>query len=84
MSDPILKRASNTKRIYLRTDFSSLGFGVVTLQPVDDKASLDAMEREISGGQCEFELTKKGPQLFPCAFGSKKIAGYQRHIHGSL
>ena len=81
LSDPILKRTSSTKRIYIRTDFSSLGFGFVALQPGDNKESIEAVEREISGGQCEFELKKKGPRLFPCAFGSKKIAGYQRHVH---
>ena len=84
LSDPIIKRADPEKRVYLRTDFSSIGFGFVVLQPGDDVEGLAAMRREIDGGLCEFDLTKKSPRLYPCAFGAKKIAGYQKHVHGSL
>ena len=31
LSDPLIKRADPEKRIYLRTDFSSIGFGFVAL-----------------------------------------------------
>ena len=84
LADPLLRRADTNKRIYLRTDFSSFGFGFVILQPANDKVSQDAMIREEAGGVCEFDMKKKGPRLLPCAFGSKKIAGYQKHVHGSL
>ena len=84
LADPLLRRADANKRIYLRTDFSSFGFGFVILQPANDKVSQDAMIREEAGGVCEFDMKKKGPRLLPCAFGSKKIAGYQKHVHGSL
>ena len=61
LADPLLRWADTNKRIYLRTDFSSFGFGFVVLQPADDKISQDAMIREQAGGLCEFDVKKKGP-----------------------
>ena len=83
LSDPLLRRADKNKRVYLRTDFSSKGFGFVVLQPGDDKISLDAMKREEEGGVCEFDINKKGPRLLPCAMGAKKLPEFQKHVHGS-
>ena len=41
----------------LKTDFSKFGLGHCLCQPSDDKEAIEAMEREIAGGKCEFELT---------------------------
>ena len=54
------------------------------MQPADNTIPQDAMIREQAGGLCEFDMKTKGPRLLPCAFGSKKIAEYQKHVHGSL
>ena len=83
LTEPVLQRIDRTKRQYLRTDFCALGFGFVVLQPGNDAASLEAMQREIDGGECKFDVKKKGPKLLPCSFGAKKISGYQKHVHGS-
>jgi hypothetical protein len=84
LSKPLLRRVSRTKRPYLRTDFSKLGFGHVLLQPGDDEPSIKAMERENAGGPCEFDLTLGGLRLFPCAFGGRICRGPERYLHSYL
>jgi hypothetical protein len=84
LSKPLLRRISRTKRPYLRTDFSKLGFGHVLLQPGDDEPSITAMERENAGGPCEFDLTLGGLRLFPCAFGGRISRGPERYLHSYL
>jgi hypothetical protein len=42
LSDPCIQRFDHCKLIVLQTDFSSLGFGFVLLQPENDKASTKA------------------------------------------
>ena len=83
LSDPLLARLNRDKRQYLKTDFCKLGFGFVVLQSGDDEKSIKAMEREIAGGPCEFDISKAGPRLRPCSFGSKKLASYQQYLHSS-
>jgi hypothetical protein len=84
LSKPLLWRVSRTKRPYLRTDFSKLGFWHVLLQPGDDEPSISAMNRENAGGPCEFDLTLSGLRLFPCAFGGRICRGPERYLHSYL
>ena len=84
LSKPLLRRVSRTKRPYLRTDFSKLGFGHVLLQPGDDEPSIAAMDRENAGGPCEFDLTLGGLRLFPCSFGGRICRGPERYLHSYL
>lgn len=81
LSKPILQRADITKRFYLKTDFSKVGLGWALCQPDNSKTSLDAMKREDEGGECEFDLTLKGPRLLPIAMGGRKTIGNEQHFH---
>ena len=73
LSDPILQRADIKKRFYIRTDACSRGHGNVLLQSGDDAASLAAMNREINGAECEFELTRASTlKLHPLGFTACK------------
>jgi hypothetical protein len=74
-SGPMLARPSNKKRFYLRTDWSSLGRGAMLVQPSDDSKAIDAMDQEIDGGKCEFDLTISNTtkRLSPIAFISKRV-----------
>eukprot|EP00957_Ditylum_brightwellii_P180992 13788768-Ditylum_brightwellii.AAC.1 len=56
LSKPILKRADPTKQVYLKTNFSAKGLGFVLCQLSDNKESLAAVEREIQGGECKFDI----------------------------
>ena len=58
VSDPCIARYVSTKRNFLLTDYSRLGFGCEIFQPSDDPASLATMQREVEGGDCEFLLPK--------------------------
>jgi hypothetical protein len=74
-SGPMLARPSDEKRFYLRTDWSSLGRGAMLAQPSDNSEAIDAMDQEIDGGKCEFDLTISNTtkRLRPIAFISKRV-----------
>ena len=73
LGDPVLIRPNSEKRFYLRTDASKFGHGNVLLQPGDDKESIAAMNREIAGGNCEFDTsTKCKLRLHPIGFSGRK------------
>ena len=84
VSDPCLARFDHRKRLYLRTDFSSLGFGYAALQPANDDASLAAMRREMAGGECEFMRPKSQLLLRPVAFGGRRSRGNERFHHSYI
>ena len=69
----MLARPSNEKRFYLRMDWSSLGRGAMLAQPSDHPDAIAAMEREIDGAKCEFDLTLSdtNKRFRPIAFISK-------------
>jgi hypothetical protein len=69
LSKPLLQRVSQSKRLYLGTDFSKIGMGFWTAQPGNDEKSIEAMHAEDAGGPCLFELTLGGLHLFACSFG---------------
>jgi hypothetical protein len=54
---PLLATApSDEQRFYfLRTDWSCLGRGPMLAQPNDHPSAIEEMDREIEGGQCEFD-----------------------------
>ena len=84
LADPCLARFDHRKRLYLRTDFSSLGFGYAALQPADDEASLAAMRREMAGGTCEFMKPKSKLLLRPVSFGGRRSRGAERFHHSYI
>jgi hypothetical protein len=82
---PILRRADQRKRFYLKTDFSSNGMGWSLCQPGDDALAWQAMLDEDAGGPCKFELTVGGKlRLFPIAFGCRKCVGNEVHFHSHV
>lgn len=48
LKNPCLAQFDPHKCKYLQTDFSSIGFGYIVLQPRDDQDSLDAMQQEMN------------------------------------
>ncbi len=54
LKDPCLAHFDLHKLTYVRTDFWSVGFGYVILQPSNDQHSLDAMKCEMNGGDFKF------------------------------
>jgi hypothetical protein len=74
-SSPMLARPSDEERLYLRTDWSSLGRGAVLAQPSENPATIEAMNREIAGGKCEFDLaiSNTTKRLQPISFISKRF-----------
>ena len=84
LADPCLKRFNHKLRLYLKTDFSSFGFGYVALQPGSDTPSISAMRREMAGGECEFLQPGTAFTLHPIAFGSRKTRGYETKLHSHL
>ena len=81
LSKPILQRANIEKRFYLKTDFSALGLGFALCQPDDSDESIAAMQREISGGPCEFDFAVSKLRLLLVALGSRRTKGSEIHFH---
>lgn len=85
LSDPCLRRFDYKKRLYLRTDFCALGFGYAACQPGSDQPSLDAMMREMAGGECEFlKEENKHLTLHPVALGARTARGREGKLHSYL
>lgn len=76
-----MQRANVTKRFYLKTDFSRVGLGWALCQPDNSEVSLKAMQHEIEGGDCLFDLNLQSPRLLPVAFGGRKTIGNEQHFH---
>ena len=83
LADPCVKRFDYKLRVYLLTDFSSDGFGYCVAQPGNDTPSLEAMKREIAGGDCEF-LTNAQLTLHPVAFGSRRCRDNEKNFHSHI
>eukprot|EP00978_Attheya_sp_CCMP212_P034836 scaffold148387_cov31-Attheya_sp.AAC.1 len=84
LSAPCLRRHDTGKRNYLRTDFSAKGMGYALLQPEDMDEAISAMNREIAGGPCEFDIKMSSPRLFAVAFGARRNRGYEKCLHSHL
>ena len=74
-----LQRWNSRLRFYIQTDFYAAGMAFVGMQLANDTFSLDAMCREMAGGECMFlkDPHKGGspelvPRLKPVCFSSHK------------
>ena len=84
-SDPCIGRFDYNKRSYLLTDFSKKGFGYDLCQPDSDHpASMEAMRREMEGGDCEFLLPNTTLRLRSTGFGSRRTRGREDSLHSHL
>ena len=81
LSEPILKRPDSSLRFYLKTDWSKMAMGAALLQPATSDSALQAMNEEIGGEQCKFDLTKSGPRLHPVAFISRRTSDPEKSYH---
>ena len=81
---PCIARHDCTKRNYLLTGYSWLGFGYEMFQPSDDPGFLSTMQREVEGGNCEFLLPKSQLELCPTGFGSRACCGKEGSLHYHL
>ncbi len=70
--DPCIQRFDHCKLVVLRSDFSSLGFGYVLLQPGNDKASVRAAQDYRAGKGFSFMTKSSIATLRPICFGGKK------------
>ena len=86
IKDPVLRRPDPDKRFYLRTDACKQGHGNVLLQPSDDEKSLKAMQDEIDGGKCQFDINFKDNslRLFPLRFASRKCSKAETFLHSFM
>ena len=86
LTDPCLQRFDHRKIFYLRTDFCAKGFRYVGLQSTNDRVSLEAMIREMEGGECEFMKTDNptGSSLQAVCVGSCRCRGYEKRLHSYL
>lgn len=81
LKDTCLAQFDYTKRCYITTDFSVLGFGYCLSQPADDDTSLAAIQQENDGGDCNFLQDDFPFCLQPVAFGSQKTRGHEDKLH---
>jgi hypothetical protein len=82
LAGPVLNRPNFALRFYLKTDWSSLAWAAVLLQPdVNLDGATAAMINEQQGGQCEFDITTNGLRLRPLAFLSRRADKSQHHWH---
>ncbi len=84
LKDPCLAQFDPHKWAYLHTDFSSVVFGYVILQPGNDKNSLDTMECKMNGGDCKFMCKGSNVSLKPIAFGSFRSKDIEKFLHSYL
>ena len=61
--DPILQRPNGERRFYLKTDYSSKGYGAALCQADMSAETIAAEQNEEIGGTCEFDKTCNGLQL---------------------
>ena len=84
LSNPCIQRFDHRKLIVLRTDFSSLGFGFVLLQPGNDTASTKAADN-YRAGKCFSFITKGSTAvLHPVCFGARYTRGNEVWLHSHL
>ncbi len=82
--DPCLQHFDHRKLAILRTDFSSLGFGYMLLQPGNDKASLQAALNYRDRKGFSFMTKESTALLHPVCFGACKCRGNKVRLHSHL
>lgn len=80
-SAPILARYDSTKPVVLKTDWRSLGFSFILMQPADDPTSQKASVKLCAGEGCDFDLSMEGPRLQPFHCGMRACRGTEEHYH---
>lgn len=82
LSAPILQRPNSNARFYLKTDWSKEAMGAALLQPREGcPKALEAMNKEIAGEDCRFDLIKSGLRLHPIAFISRRTSEPEKSYH---
>jgi hypothetical protein len=84
VSDPCIQRFDHRKLVVLRSDFSSLGFGYVLLQPGNDEASVRAAQDYRAGKGFSFMTKGSTATLRPICFGARKTRGNEVRLHSHL
>jgi hypothetical protein len=83
---PILARPDDSKRFYLKTDWCKDGGAAALCQRGDNEEAINAEQREIDGGPCEFDLAMTGKlRLRPNKFISRRVTkqserGYHSYV----
>jgi hypothetical protein len=84
LDDPCIQRFDHKRLIFIRTDFSGVGFGYGLLRPADDMASIKVAQdyRDRKG----FTFMTKSSQaiLCPVCFGARKTRGNEMRLHSHL
>jgi hypothetical protein len=80
-SSPCLARYDRNKPTFLKTDWSTNGFGSIRMQPDDSPASVAATKHLVEDSICDFDLTLKGARLRPVRFDSRKCTEQERQMH---
>ena len=82
--DPCIQRFDHRKLVVLRSDFSSLGFGYVLLQPGNDEASAKAAQDYRAGKGFSFMTKGLTATLQPICCGAQKTCGNKVRLHSHL
>jgi hypothetical protein len=81
LSDPCIQRFDHRKLIVMRTNFSSLGFGFVLLQPGNDAALVNATKDYLDGKGFNFMTNGSAAVLHPVCFGAWCTRGNEVRLH---
>ena len=84
LSDPCLMRFNHQRLVVIRTDFSSVGFGCVVLQPDTDETSEAAMLAYRAGQDFSFMTKNSAATLRPVAFCGRRCRGNETRLHSHL
>ncbi len=79
--DPCIQRFDHRKLVVLRSDFPSLGFGYVLLQPGNDNASVRAEQDYRAGKGFSFMTKVSNATLQPICFGAQRSRGNKVRLH---
>jgi hypothetical protein len=84
LSDPCIQRFDHCKLIMLRTNFSSLEFGFVLLQPGNNEASVKAAQDYLDGNRFAFITKGSAAILHPICCGACRTHGNEVQLHSHL
>ena len=84
LSDPILQRPDVNRRFYLKTDYSSRGYGAALCQADASPEAKRAESEEEDGGLCQFDRKISSLRLHPILFESKAVEGPHQSDHSHM
>ena len=70
--------------MFLKADWSVEGMGYILLQPDDSKEANDASIKLPETGECDFDMSLKGPRLRPVCFNSRSNKLYETNYHSFI